>query len=166
MDQATELSELKAEVARAHERLAAAVEGFDPIVLENEPAVGSWSPRDVAGHLTDWEGEMLAAAEHILGGPKPRHHPIKHGQSYNTMHAALRGADPWRITESDLNAAHERTRAFLDRLAPDQLRAIGPYPWGEVGTLAGLIGHLVSHLDEHTAQIEEWRLSRTGVKPS
>lgn len=156
--------DLKAEIRRAHQRFEAAVEGFDPVVLETDPAVGSWSARDVAGHLADWQSEMLDAAEHIVGGPKPRHHPIKHGQSYNTMRAALRGTDPWSVALEDLVAARDRALALLARLAPEQLRAIGPYPWGEVGTLHHLIEELVAHLDEHAAQLEAWRARRGAPK--
>lgn len=156
----SEVERLRAEVARAHERFRALVEGYDPIVLETEPAVGSWSVRDVAGHLADWHRETLAAAEHILGGPKPRYHPIKHRQSFNTMSAAVRGTEPWEATAADLAAARDSVLAFLDRLAPEQVRAIGPFPWGEVGRLQRLIQELIDHVDEHAAQIEEWRLRR------
>lgn len=164
MDRASTPDELKQEVIRAHARVAAAVAGYDPVVLETEPAVGSWSARDVAGHLADWEREMLDAAEHILGGPKPRHHPIKNGQGYNTTQAALRGTDPWSSSEADLNAARDRAVAFLERVTPEQLRAIGPYPWGEVGTVRRLIEDLIAHLDEHGSQLMEWRLRRGAPK--
>lgn len=155
-----DLAALRDEVVRAYTRFIEMVDGFDPVVLETEPAVGSWSVRDVAGHLADWQNEMLDAAEHILGGPKPKHHPIKHGQSYNMIQAAVRGTDSWETAAADLHASYERALAFLDRLSPEQLRAIGPYPWGEVGSLGKLIEELVLHLDEHGEQIVEWRLRR------
>ncbi|MDI3340079.1 MAG: DinB family protein [Sphaerobacter sp.] len=153
-----DLERLRAELIRAYERFTAPVAGLDPVLLETAPAVGSWSVRDVAGHLADWQAEMLDAAAHILGGPKPKHHPIKHTQSFNTMSAALRGTQPWPEAAADLAAVHARALAFLDRLTPAQLRAIGPFPWGEVGPLHRLIGELIAHLDEHAEQIEAWRL--------
>lgn len=155
-----EVARLKAEVQRAHARFESLTHGFDAVVLETEPVAGAWSARDLAGHLADWEQEILDAAEHILGGPKPRYQPIKHGQSFNTMRAAVRGADPWDLTMADLVAMRDRALTFLGRLEPAQLRAIGPYPWGEVGTLERLLDDLIAHLDEHAAQVEEWRLRR------
>ncbi|WP_083776121.1 DinB family protein [Sphaerobacter thermophilus] len=154
----SEVQRLRAEVVRAHDRFTALVAGIDPVVLETNPAVGSWSVRDVTGHLADWHREMLDAAEHILGGPKPRHHPIKHTQSFNTMSAAVRGTEPWEQVAADLEAARDRALAFLDRLTPEQLGAIGPFPWGEVGRLHRLIEEMVEHVDEHAAQVGEWRL--------
>ncbi|HUZ00171.1 MAG TPA: DinB family protein [Thermomicrobiaceae bacterium] len=161
-----ELSTLKLGLLEALERFDRAVAGFEPVVLETDPAVGSWSARDVAGHLADWNQEILDAAEHILGGPRPRHQPITHGQSYNTMRVAVRGIDPWQAAAADLQASIERTAALLDRLQPEQLRAVGPYPWGEIGTVEHLIAGLIKHVDEHAAGIEEWRLRRLGPPPS
>ena len=155
-------STLKSALLAAQERFDQAVAGFEPVVLETDPAVGSWSARDVAGHLADWNQEILDAAEHILGGPRPRHQPITHGQSYNTMRVAVRGIDPWDVAAADLQASVERVAALLDRLEPEQLRAIGPYPWGEIGTVEHLIAGLIKHVDEHAAAIEEWRERRLG----
>ncbi len=155
-----EIEALRQAIIAAHERFDAAVADLDPAVLETVPAVGAWSPRDVAGHVADWEQEMLDAAEHILGGPAPRGQPIRDEQSYNTLRAALRGADPWERSAADLAAARERALAFLDRLSPSDLDAIGPFPWGEVGRLRRLLAALAEHVDEHAAQLAAWRERR------
>lgn len=154
---------LIAEITAAHQRIDDATAGFEAKILENEPAVGSWSPRDVIGHLAAWEGEVIDGIDPLLGGPPPRHHPIKHIQTYNTMQAAVRGADPWEFVAGDLAAARERLLARVARLAPEELTVRGPYPWGEIGTLEGLLRRQIRHLNEHAGQLEEWRLRRTGV---
>ena len=158
-----DLEELKQAIDAGHERVLAALAGIPETELETAPAVGAWSARDVVGHLADWEGETLAAAAHILGGPKPRFHPIKDGQQYNSLRAALWGTEPWQIALEDFARARGRAEAFLADLAPEQLQAIGPFPWGEVGRLGKLLEDLASHLDEHAAQLEEWRLRRAGI---
>ena len=160
----SDLEEVRAAIDEARTRFLAAVEDFPDIVLETEPSVGAWSSRDVTGHLADWQGEMLAAARHILGGPKPRWHPIKDGQGYNADQAAMRGTDSWQATRGDLDVVFQETGEFLDSLDDEKLTAIGPYPWGEVGRLLGLLRDMAAHLNEHAEQLETWRLQRTGVR--
>ncbi len=160
----SDLDDIRAAIEEARSRYLAALEDFPDVVLETEPSVGAWSARDVTGHLADWQGEMLAAARHILGEPKPRWHPIKNGQGYNTGQAALRGTDSWQATRGDFDQVFRQTAEFLDGLEEAQLSAIGPYPWGEIGKLIGLLRDMAAHLNEHAEQLETWRLQRTGVR--
>lgn len=160
----SELDEIQAAIEAARERFLAALEGFPEIVLETEPALGAWSARDVTGHLADWQHEMLGAAKHILGDRQPRGQPIKDGQGYNMTQAALRGTDSWDATRSDFERIFAETAAFLGSLDDGKLAAIGPYPWGEVGRLHGLLRDMAAHLNEHAGELEAWRLQRTGVR--
>lgn len=155
---------IQARLAAAQERVLAAVEGVDPAVLENQPAVGSWSARDIVGHLVDWERESLAAAAHILGGPAPKGQPLGHPQSYNNLRAALWGIEPWEIARADFQQLRRQAAEFVAPLSPEQLDAVGPYPSGKVAPLSGLLEELIRHLQEHAAQLEAWRLRRTGVQ--
>lgn len=159
------VAELIDEIIAAHQRVDEATAGYDATVLETEPAVGSWSPRDVVGHLAAWEGEVLDGVESLLGSPAPRHHPIKHIQSYNTMQTAVRGTDPWDFAAGDLAAARDRLLARVAQLTPNDLAVRGPFPWGEIGTLEGLLRQQIRHLNEHAGQLEEWRLRRVGITP-
>ena len=65
------LAALRERLMRAHADFLAVVEGVGTSVLECEAAVGEWSARDVASHLADWNEEILLAAEHLLGAPRP-----------------------------------------------------------------------------------------------
>jgi hypothetical protein len=160
----SERDDLRTAIDEAHARFLAAIDDFPAEVLETEPALGAWSPRDVTGHVVDWELETLAAARHMLGGQKPRGQPIKDGQGFNMTQAALRGADSWAAVRGDFQDARAQMLAFIDGLSDEQLKTVGPYPWGEIGNLKRLLVDLVEHLDEHAAQLESWRLQRTGAR--
>jgi hypothetical protein len=160
----SERDELRAVIDEAQTRFMAAIDDFPDLVLETEPAVGAWSPRDVTGHVVDWQEEALAAARHILGEKKPAWHPIKDGEGYNMTQAAMRGTDSWSAVQRDFANVREQIFAFIDGLDEQQLKAIGPYPWGEIGNLQRLLRDIAGHLDEHAAQLEAWRLHRTGVR--
>lgn len=160
----SELADIQAVIEAARARFLAALEEFPEIVLETEPALGAWSARDVTGHLADWQHEMLGAARHILGGQKPRGQPIKDGQGYNMSQSALRGTDSWEATRTDFDQIFAETATFLEGLDDSQLATIGPYPWGEVGRLQGLLRDMAAHVNGHAEQLEAWRLQRTGVR--
>ncbi|HEX3723604.1 MAG TPA: DinB family protein [Nitrolancea sp.] len=160
----SEQDELRAVIDAAQNRYLAAIDDFPDLVLETEPAVGAWSPRDVTGHVVDWQQEILAAAKHILGAKKPAWHPIKDGAGYNMTQAAMRGTDSWHAVRQDFVDVREQIFEFIDGLDAQQLKAIGPYPWGEIGDLRRLLYDIASHLDEHAAQLEAWRLKRAGVR--
>ena len=155
---------LRSSLNAAHARLAAAVTGVNPVTLENEPAVGVWSARDVVGHLADWGEETLAAAERIARGEKPSDRPITNVASYNVTRSAVRGVDPWDVTWADLEDIQARLLGLLDALRDEQLDAIGQTATGRVTTLAGVIEGLIAHTEEHAAQLEDWRLRRAGVR--
>jgi hypothetical protein len=156
-------SDLRTAIIDAHERFTRAVEGLDHAVLESEAAVGVWSPRDVAAHLTDWVEEILAAAACCLGGPQPAHHPIADGEAYNQRQAELHQDESWEAVTSRLDLVITDALAFVSRLEPGQEALETYYPWGGGGTLARLLSGIVFHHDEHAAELEGWRERRREV---
>jgi len=160
----SERDELRTTIDAAQTRFLALIDDFPELVLETEPAVGSWSVRDVTGHVADWQAETLAAAKHILGEKKPAWHPIRSGSTYNMTQVAMRGTDSWSEVRHDFLDVREQLLAFIDGLSDEQLKAVGPYPWGEIGNVQRLLYDMVKHLNEHAAQLENWRLQRIGVR--
>jgi hypothetical protein len=150
--------ELRGAIVTQRQRLNIAVTGLDRQTLETAPMCGSWSARDLVGHLLDWQTVLLAAARFALGGPRPIDVPIDDGEAFNTSHASARMRDRWVETKADFDASLEDVLAWLDRLSAEQLATPADYPWGEPGgTVAGLLHVIPEHLDEHCAYIEAWR---------
>jgi hypothetical protein len=150
--------ELRQAILAQRERLDLAVAGLDRQTLEKEPMCGSWSARDLVGHLLDWQTVLLAAARYAVGGPRPIDLLIEDGERFNANHAAARMRDRWSETKADFDASLEDALGWLERLTPEQLAAPADYPWGEPGgTIAGLLAVIPEHLDEHCAYIEQWR---------
>lgn len=140
------------------QRFDDAVAGLDRQALETVPICGTWSARDLAGHLLDWQTVLLTAARFALGGPRPIGLPIEDGEAFNARHAAARKRDRWSETKADLDASLDDILAWLDRLTPEQLAAPADFPWGEPGgTVATVLAVIPEHLDEHCAYIEAWR---------
>lgn len=150
--------EIREAIVTQRQRLNAAVAGLDRQTLETAPMCGTWSARDLVGHLLDWQTGLLATARYALGGPRPIDVPIADGEAFNATRASARIRDRWVETKADFDASIDETLAWLDRLTPEQLATAADYPWGEPGgTVAGLLHVIPEHLDEHCAYIETWR---------
>ena len=155
------LDALQARLRQAHADFLAALDGLDASVLEREPAVGSWTPRDVAAHLVDWNAEILLAAEHLLGGPRPGHHPIVDVDAFNAQHAAAaaRRGDSWPAVRSRLDKSVDSARQVAARFA-DRLEDPTDHPWNNHGTIRDLFHGVCGHQEEHTAELRSWRARR------
>lgn len=151
-------AELRQAMLAQRQRLDRAVAGLDRQTLETAPICGTWSARDIVGHLLDWQTLVLAAARHALGGPRPLDAPVEDGQAFNARHVATRTRDRWSETKADFDASITDAIDWLDRLTPAQLAGPADYPWGEPGgTVGGLLAVISEHLGEHCVDIEAWR---------
>lgn len=158
----TRQQELRQEIDDANQRFFAALEEFDDTTLETQPICGVWSARDVAGHLADWDHEIVDAAERLVAGqePKPR---IPDIDQYNETQSALRGIESWEQTAEDLRAAWARTSEVLGRLSDEDLARIGQLPWGPVEPVERFFHILARHTREHVEEAESWRWRMLGV---
>jgi hypothetical protein len=150
----TATADLKDAILAAKLRFDAAVEGVDVSELETTKVCGIWSTRDVAGHLADWNAELLAAAEHGLGGPAPAGQPIQDGEAFNTSHAEARMSDSWQAARGDLDTSVQRAADLAARLSPNDLAVPAFYPWGGNGAVSDMFSVIVDHMGEHTSQVE------------
>lgn len=145
---------LKDAILAAKMRFDAAVEGVDVRELETTKVCGIWTTRDVAGHLADWNTELLAAAEHDLGGPTPAEQPIEDGEAFNMSHAEARMGDSWQTAKTDLDSSVQRAADLAARLTPDDLAVPAFFPWGGNSAVSDLFSVIVDHMGEHTSQVE------------
>ena len=160
----TTQDELRQEIDKLHERFFACFMGIGDTVLETQPLAGAWSPRDVAGHLADWNLEILGSVEHVLGGAAPRGHPIKDIEVYNSTQSALRGIESWQQTSADLRDSWERVTETIARLNQDDLAKIGELPWGRVEPVENFFRILADHVRDHVEEAEIWRLKMLGLR--
>jgi hypothetical protein len=152
------LEVLQARLRRANAGFLGVLEGLDAATLERAPAVGAWSARDVAAHLADWNEEILLAAEHLLGGPKPGHHPIVDHDAFNAARAALHRDEPWASARARLEDTVARAIALSARFA-DRLEEPVEHPWNNHGTIRDLFHGVCGHQEEHRDELRAWRES-------
>ena len=150
----TTRADLQARVQQARERFDAAAAAMDPASLETQAICGVWTARDVAGHVADWNGELLAAAEYGLGRLSEAPPQIEDGEAYNASHAEARKSQSWAAAKADLDASLERAAALLEDVDDEQLASAAPFPWGGEGQVGEVIADAMAHVDEHVVDLE------------
>ena len=151
---ATTKDELLNEAAREYKALHEALHGLNEEQM-TEVWLGTWSIRDIVGHMIGWHREMAPALERLARGERP----VPEGVSYDDV-------DAWnaRFVAATPPAAVADLLLELDRTHEAFLRAAASVPKErfQPGRAAWRIvdGNSAHHYREHGDQIRAWRTSR------
>lgn len=151
---ATPKDELLNQAARDYRAFHDAVHGLNEDHL-TEVWLGSWSIREIVGHMIGWHREMGPALERLARGERP----VPEGVSYedvdawNARFAAACRDTPVADLLLELDQSHERFMQAAARVPAERFQP---------GKTAYRIVDLNSahHYREHGDQIRAWRSSR------
>jgi uncharacterized damage-inducible protein DinB len=152
-----------AEANLVQERAAflAAIKGLSEADLLDRNAAGTWSVKDIVGHIADWERLMFNAARHIHDPSLPLVLPVTDDE--NEIMAARRAKESWEKVFHDFSEVTQAVDSFVASLKMGDWTLRGPYPWpNDQGTLAELLWHITSHYTDHTPDLER-RRSQKGI---
>ena len=137
---------------RSWRGLTEALDGIPEERLGEAGAVGTWSVKDVMGHLAFWDEQALMAAERHLAGQAPVQVPD--WERMNERQAAERADRSAAEQRAEMERAHEMIVALLESRPPLDPAAVG---------LCGCLEEdTYQHYDEHARDIRAWR-ERVGV---
>lgn len=107
---------------------------------------GSWSAKDLLGHLTTWEEIALASLDEWRRGERPGIEDVFRAEDVDRINAenvgrkAAVSADRVR---SEAARVHRELVAAIDRMADDEWRSKAPYETERRTTLAALLGSIL-----------------------
>ena len=128
-----------------------ALEGIPEERLSEVGVVGTWSVKDLLGHVAVWDDHAVMACQRLLAG-KPRR--AVDWRAMNEREHTVR-ADRSAVEQlAEMEASHARLVAFVAALSPADLRTVGVRPRLRLDTYA--------HYDEHAAHFRAWR-KRAGL---
>ena len=123
-----------------------------------EPGVvGPWSTKDLLGHVTTWEAEMMANVQRVIDGLEMKRYPDI--DAFNADASAAKRAMSVKDLRLELSNVHGETVKFVSALS-DELLGREEVEWRiRIDTFA--------HYREHAEQIRRWlapepRPSRAG----
>ena len=122
---------------------------------DTAPLCGTWTAKDVIGHLADWTGTMAEAAMQAAEtGTLPALPQTDEAlEAWNTDHAARRRDQPWPEVWATYDAACNQAIAALEGLGEQALAR--PYPGAVPPTLYHWLS-ITGHDVEHARQILAW----------
>lgn len=139
-----------------HLEVERAVAPFEGSRWEEPGVVGTWSAKDVIGHLAAFEWVLLDATELLAGRePETPYLDAFRGSNFNDSQAEQRRRHSPDDVLAEYREAYERVMASVSRLAPERMRKDGTMPWyGAEYSFDDLVVYqYYGHKREHCAQL-------------
>lgn len=122
----------------------------------DEIALGTWTAKDLVGHLGAFEVRFVEILTVFLG-EEPATDLLRAGnETFNDDQAAIRHDWPVDAIVAELRDAHRAAMGLVSRIPPERWREVGTIPWyGPEYALDDLIVYLMyGHKREHGPQLE------------
>ncbi len=154
---ATPKQRLLFRLMRERVHLLGAYQGLTRVQMEESPAPGKWSVRDVLAHITSWELTVVDALLGARGGSRPAmmDFSVEEEQRWNEDQHARTGA----LSLEDVVRGFQLTRLEL----LDQLEVLPEEPvqlWEVDHPVGWMIDKLARHDRHHADAIKQWRGER------
>ncbi|MEN6555816.1 MAG: maleylpyruvate isomerase N-terminal domain-containing protein [Anaerolineaceae bacterium] len=126
--------------------------GLSPEQMKLPGVCGTWSVKDIIGHVTSWEQETLSTLPAILAGGSA---PV-YSQLYGSIDALnaymVLGKNRQDLDEvlENLHKVHAKLLKFLEEVDPAQFSEETPF-------LVRLSMDTSEHYPEHSAAVLSWR---------
>jgi uncharacterized damage-inducible protein DinB/predicted RNase H-like HicB family nuclease len=146
---------LLAALAAAREALLAAVALVPPEERASRAVCGTWTLKDVLGHIADWEALGAAGLGQMAAGQAPYVEHIADIDAWNAAHAEARRDQPWGQVWEDWHSARRALRETLAGMSQADLERRYPFPWGPEGTPYGWVAVYVDHDRTHARRLRD-----------
>jgi len=125
---------------------------------ESLPVTGTWTLRDVCGHIADWDALVVEATLAMERNERFVWEQIDYGETWNQFHAAARSEQSWvRVFRDFVDARGTVVTELAERvMEPDLVRAL-PSPWSGTMSFHVLLSIPCRHDMEHVEALLEWR---------
>ena len=147
----------------ARARLTKLLNGLDDAKLESPAALGggSWSIKDLVGHLASWEERAIRWFE---AGSRPEAHTYPETDEFNAREVARKAEWPLQRVKEEASETHNRLLEAIEKSSDDAWAAQvpvpgrGDHPFGFIVgmTLAGDEHGLFAHDLAHLADVEAY----------
>lgn len=124
---------------------------------ESLPITGTWTLRDVAGHIADWDALVVEATMAMEANQRITWEPIDYGEGWNQFHSAARSDQSWqRVFRDFVDVRGTVVTELAERVMEPDLGRRLPSPWS--GQMSWYVCLAIScrHDMEHVAALLAW----------
>ncbi len=128
---------------------------------ETLPVTGTWTLRDVCGHLADWDAVVVEGTLAMEKNERISWERQDYGEVWNQFHAAARSDQSWsRVWRDFVDTRGTVVTELAERvLEPDLARPI-PAPWGGTMSFFAWLAIPARHDMEHAENLLGWRAAQ------
>jgi hypothetical protein len=115
---------------------------------------GTWTVKDVIGHVADWEVFGVEGLRHMAAGRTAEPLPVEHIvdiDAWNEAHVVARREQPWLQVWAVLSQARKDLDEVLEDMGATALSRRFLFPWGSGGTAYDWLCVYLRHDREHAA---------------
>jgi uncharacterized damage-inducible protein DinB/predicted RNase H-like HicB family nuclease len=113
---------LLATLAAARDELLAAAALVAPEERASRPVCGTWTLKDVLGHVADWELWFVKGLRQLVAGQPLDFEDVKDVEAWNRAHAKARRDLPWETVWDDFRETHEALMSILVAMSQADLK--------------------------------------------
>jgi uncharacterized damage-inducible protein DinB len=125
---------------------------------ESLPVTGTWTLRDVAGHMADWDALVVEATMAMEANQRITWEQIDYGEGWNQFHAAARSDQSWqRVFRDFVDVRGTVVTELAERVMEPDLGRSLPSPWGGQMSWYVCLAIPCRHDMEHVAALLAWR---------
>jgi hypothetical protein len=143
------------------------IDGIPEDVIVTQPVTGSWTIKDLLGHMAMWQQVGLAFITDYRASGTPQSLGLENDaavDAYNRRGADLRRDWSLARVRVELEDAQRNLLSAVETLSDDDLHKQLPAPWHSATTLEHLIAiNSYEHDPEHLEQIKQWKRSATDT---
>jgi uncharacterized damage-inducible protein DinB len=144
-------------LAQGRQTLYQTIQGLSEEEMTQVPVEGTWTVKDVLGHLSAWEEVFLKPLRRYADGAPFETEVVEDYLAWNDEQAARKKSVPLNTILNELTSVRQELVAAASRLSDEQWKESLPFPWGGEGTVDRALNGLQHHELEHMRVIQEWR---------
>lgn len=123
---------------------------------ETRSVGGSWTLKQVIGHLSDYERLGIVALKAIAAGREPAYETAIHDfDGFNNQRGEVWAAQSWEEVWAVFNATRQALLRLTETLSAETLVLPFAAPWPETTTACGYLLDMAQHEREHAENIRQ-----------
>lgn len=140
-------------LSHSRELLLKVIAPLSTTELTEIAAEGSWTVKDLVGHIAAWEKALVQPLKGFLQGGEFVPEDIPDHDLWNSRQVEARRELTFDHILQEARLTRQELLELTSRLSPEQWALILPAPWGSHETLAQMLDGLAWHEEEHIRSI-------------
>ncbi len=124
--------------------------------LIDNVVAGTWTAKDIIGHIWDWGDEALRSAK-AWRGSLDRQAGVTDETAWNEAHVNARRGMALITVVDGVTGSHRRLVHFVDMAEDDQLAEPGRAPWGAEMPLGEMFYEMAAHYADHAEALARYQ---------